>query len=146
MYRAVGWGIDLINTPVIALAEFETAGIISCSVLTLSGQHVQWIGSIGLVDIGKRCSEVHIVRGGRWSRRPAQDNIPRHFCRTVSRTRISGVRRWPQTLISIPVNLIDIDSFCLTCSAYIGEYYAGQRFCRRNAEWNIAFNEVLLSR
>lgn len=62
--RRIRRGTDLIDPPVIGLAEVETTrGIIRVGALTLTEQYVQSVASAGIVDIGEipACQSTHHV-------------------------------------------------------------------------------------
>ncbi len=84
--------IELIDPPVITLAEFEKAGgSISSIFLVLADQYVQRIGSAGFVDIVEIFAEVHIVRDGEISRSPAKAHPHILMYGTIRRSGSQGI-------------------------------------------------------
>ena len=88
--------IELIDPPVITLAEFEKdGGSISSIFLVLADQYILWIGSAGFGDIVGNCSEVHIMLVSIGPRPPAKSRILWHIYGAVTRTGAPGLRQRP---------------------------------------------------
>ncbi|MBA7651296.1 hypothetical protein ES703_59113 [subsurface metagenome] len=86
--------IELIDPPVITLAEFEKAGgRISSIFLVLADQYVLRIGSAGFVDIVEIVAEVHIVRDREISRSPAKAHPHILIHGTITRGGSQGIRK-----------------------------------------------------
>ena len=85
--------IYLIDPPVIRLTEFESIpGFKHRRKLVLTDQHVHRIGPAGVVDVIVARPEIHVVRRGKLTRRPAQWRIIRHIGVTIGRIRIESHR------------------------------------------------------
>jgi len=89
--RVVRGGIDLIDAPVVGLAQFQPNGrLITAGVLALADQHTERIGPVGAVDVSKRGAEVHVVLGRAVLCLPGQLRPPGDVHRTMGRAGITG--------------------------------------------------------
>ena len=68
----IGSRIDLIDAPVIGLAQCQPAGSEAGVALARANQHAQRGGGAGRTDVGGRGPEVDIVRCGGLARRPGE--------------------------------------------------------------------------
>jgi len=89
-------GIDLVDAPVVGRLEVEhTRRIVTGRRLALTDQHAHRVGPAGVVDVIEHRAEIHIMRSGKLTRRPAQDYITRHIVPFIHRNGISGEFRGP---------------------------------------------------
>jgi len=77
--RVVRRRVDLVDSPVVRLIEFQASGRIErCGALALADQHAQRIGPTGIANVVEDRAEVDVVRVGKLAGRPCQDNFSRN--------------------------------------------------------------------
>ncbi|MBA7684225.1 hypothetical protein ES703_92616 [subsurface metagenome] len=99
MYRIVWWAIDLIDAPVVSLAEIKALGwSIAVGILGYAADAV-----IDIIEVLTKVDFVPIDRRGKFTRRPAKHHISRHICRFIIRLRVRGLA-WKEVVSEHIIN------------------------------------------